>query len=131
MRVARYIHIGAVHHVICRFVDREWFIRDAHERSRYLELLGEALLKSDWRCMAYALMSSHLHFAMVPGDQDLEHWTKAVNSPFARWMNNRYERLGPLFADRPATYAMKPQDEGALIAYIHNNPVRAGVARRA
>src|SRR6185436_11515539 len=49
----------------------------------------------------------------------------------ANWMNARRDRLGPLFADRPATYAMRPDSDGPLIAYIHNNPVRAGVVARA
>jgi hypothetical protein len=46
-------------------------------------------------------------------------------------MNARLQRLGPVFADRPATFVIRPEDEGRLIAYIHNNPVRAGVVERA
>jgi hypothetical protein len=127
MRIARQESPGVVHHVISRFVDRNWFLTEDVERERYLHLLGRALRHSDWRCLAYALMSNHLHFAMVAGHEPLESWTKRVNSPFANWMNARRARLGPLFADRPATYAMRPESEGPLIAYIHNNPVRAGV----
>jgi hypothetical protein len=131
MRVARQEIPGVVHHVISRFVDRTWFLTEDAERDRYLHLLGRALSQSDWRCLAYALMSNHLHFAMIAGVDPLESWTKRVNSPFANWMNARHRRLGPVFADRPATFAIRPGSEGSLIAYIHNNPVRAGVVARA
>jgi hypothetical protein len=131
MRIARQVAAGVVHHVISRFVDRSWFLTDEVERERYLHLLGRSLRRSDWRCLAYALMSSHLHFAMVAGEDPLETWTKRVNSPFANWMNARHGRLGPVFADRPATFAVRPEVEQRLIAYIHNNPVRAGVVSRA
>jgi len=131
MRIARQEAHGVVHHVISRFVDRSWLLTDEVERERYLHLLGRSLRRSDWRCLAYALMSNHLHFAMVAGAAPLESWTKRVNSPFANWMNARHGRLGPVFADRPATYAVRPDAEGRLIAYIHNNPVRGGVVLRA
>jgi hypothetical protein len=131
MRIARQESPGAVHHVISRFVDRSWLLTEDTERDRYLHLLGRALDHSSWRCLAYALMSNHLHFAMIAGPDPLESWTKRVNSPFANWMNVRRGRLGPVFADRPATFAIRPGDEGQLIAYIHNNPVRAGVVARA
>jgi hypothetical protein len=127
MRIARQVHPGVVHHIISRFVDRTWFLTDDIERDRYLHLLGRSLHRSDWRCLAYALMSNHLHFAMIAGEEPLASWTKRVNSPFANWMNARHGRLGPVFADRPAAFAMRPCSEGPLIAYIHNNPVRAGL----
>jgi putative transposase len=131
MRIARQEAPGIVHHVISRFVDRTWFLTDDVERDRYLHLLGQSLRRSDWRCLAYALMSNHLHLALIAGSEALESWTKRVHSPFANWMNRRHQRLGPIFADRPATFAMRPESEGPLIAYIHNNPVRAGVVTRA
>jgi REP element-mobilizing transposase RayT len=130
MRLVRQSTIGVLTHVICRFVDRRWMLSDEHERTTYLELLGSALSHSDWRCVAFALMSSHLHFAMIPGHDDLQSWTKRVNSPFARWLNARHDRLGPVFADRPAEWSMHA-NKAALIAYIHNNPVRAGIVERA
>lgn len=127
MRVAR-LHIpGVVHHLIWRFVDRGWYFSSEVERARYLAWLGPALAESDWRCLSYALMSSHIHLAVVAGDMHLAEWSRRVNGPFAQWMNRRYERLGPLFADRPKDFAKSPGAVRELIAYIHNNPVHAGV----
>ncbi|HUQ07984.1 MAG TPA: hypothetical protein VM261_36060 [Kofleriaceae bacterium] len=130
-RIARLTLPGRLYHVISRFVDRTWFLTSDVERDRYLNLLGRALGKTDWRCLAYGLMSNHLHHAMVAGELDLDSWARRVNSPFGRWLNVRHDRLGPVFAERPATYLVPLHREAELIAYIHNNPVRAGVVANA
>jgi REP element-mobilizing transposase RayT len=131
MRVARCSVAGLLTHIIFRLVDRQHFIEGAIERTKYLELLEQGLQHSDWRCVSFALMSNHIHLGMIPGEMELESWTKRVNSPFARWINIRRDGLGPVFADRPAEWAMRPANHPRLIAYIHNNPVRAKLVRRA
>jgi len=127
MRLARRTLPGALHHVICRFVDGRWYLRDDEERATYLRMLGAALSRTDWRCVAYCLMSSHIHLAMVAGRKPLSSWARRANSPFARFLNARHERFGSVFADRPDTWVIRPELEPRLLAYIHNNPVRAGV----
>lgn len=131
MRSIRINCPNVTYHLISRFVDREWFLSDDEERETYLRLLGRALRESDWRCLAYALMSSHIHLALVSGEQPLEAWIKRVHSPFARWMNTRHSRLGSLFVRGPDDYAIPPGRVSHVISYIHNNPVRAGVVARA
>jgi REP element-mobilizing transposase RayT len=131
MRIARYTEPALCHHIISRFVDREWFFREREERENYLRLLGRAVLESDWLCLAYALMSNHIHLALIAGTSTLESWIKRVNGPFAHWMNRRHGRLGPMFAHRPKSPGIEPSDEGRVIAYVHNNPVNAGVVARA
>ena len=131
MREARVIQPTAVHHVIARFVDRSFLLRGDTERAMYLHRLGTALAESDWRCLAYALMSSHVHLALVAGTTPIGPLLKRIHSPFANWHNQRHERLGAVFADRPAAWAIGGASEGRLIAYIHSNPVRGGAAKRA
>ena len=131
MRTIRRNVLGVVYHVIWRFVDRRWFMQDSAERGVYLQFLGSALDKSDWRCLAYALMSSHIHFAMLAGSQALASWSRRVHSPFAAWMNEQHGRLGPVFAQSAKDHAIVPAKEAHLLAYIHNNPVRASVASTA
>ncbi|MDX2086882.1 MAG: hypothetical protein SFX73_03480 [Kofleriaceae bacterium] len=130
-RTARRNRPGLAYHVIWRFVDRAWYFRDDEERGQYLRLLGRALELTDWRCFAYALMSSHVHLYLCAGLAPMSSWTKRAHSYFAQWLNRRHERIGPVFADRPTDYAFLPSSEPNLLAYIHNNPVRAGVVQRA
>ena len=131
MRTVRHNVRGVVYHLIWRFVDRTWFFESNAERARYLYYFGRAMGETDWRCLSYALMSNHIHAAMIAGAAPLESWAKRVHSPFATWMNRQRGRLGPLIADRPKDIAVPDDRVPHLIAYIHNNPVRAGIVERA
>ncbi len=130
-RIARCIQPDTVHHVISRFVDRNWFFEEDGEREQYLVLLGRALSRTDWRCLAFCVMSNHVHLALVAGRMPLAAWARRVHSPFAHWMNGRRKRLGPLFADRPSAHGIPPERVLEVLAYIHNNPVRAEVVKTA
>jgi hypothetical protein len=122
---------GRAYHLISRFVDREWFISSEIERATYLELLGHGLASSDWRCLAYAVMSNHIHLCAIAGEQRLDTWIRRVHSPFADWMNRRHDRIGSIFVRGPKDIEVPPERVRDVIAYIHNNPVRAGVVAAA
>ena len=131
MRIARYTPTGEVHHVISRFVEKRWFITSDEERSYYLRLLGNAMAKTDWSCLAYAVMSSHIHLAMIAGAQPSSSWSRRVNPAYANFYNEAHDRIGPVFASRATMWVESTTDVARLIAYLHNNPVRAGVVQRA
>ena len=76
-------------------------------------------------------MSNHIHLAFVAGEEPLASWAHRAHSPFAQWMNKRRNRLGPVFADRPAAHHVPPHRAAEVLAYVHNNPVRAGVVATA
>jgi hypothetical protein len=131
MRTARDIPPGSIVHVISRFADHRWFLGHEDERATYRRMFTHAMRQSDWRTFASCLMSTHIHHGMIAGEQDLEEWAKSVHSPFAQWMNMRHDRIGQVFSDRPQSIVVEPSNAPALIAYIHNNPVVAGLVDRA
>jgi len=89
-----------------RFVDRSWQLVGDQERAHYLARLSQALARSDWVLIGYALMSSHVHLLFVAGADPLGSWTESVQVRMARWLNTRQGRLGPVFADRPYAEAI-------------------------
>ncbi len=127
-RTLRHNNPGDVYHLISRCVNHEWLITGHEERRQYLRLLGLALAKSDWRCLAYAVMSNHVHLAVIAGLRPLASWARRAHSPFAEWINCRHDRIGAVFARGPTDHGVWPEKVAKTIAYIHNNPVRAGVA---
>ena len=131
MRTARDVPPGSIVHVISRFTDHRWFLGHEEERATYRRMFAHAMRQSDWRTFASCLMSTHIHHGMIAGEQDLEEWAKSVHSNFAQWLNLRHNRIGQVFADRPQTIIVEPANAPALIAYIHNNPVVAGLVNRA
>jgi hypothetical protein len=130
-RFRRTIRPGDLVHVISRFVNEELRLTCESERDEYLRRLGKRLGESDWRFLSYAVMSSHVHLAAVAGCERFEEVMKSVHSPFSTWLNQRQGRRGPLFAERPKTLVTEPIWTARLIAYHHNNPVRAGVVAMA
>ncbi len=131
MRIARVISPHTIHHVISRFVDKRWLLEDEQDRALYLRLLAASLAKSDWLLLAYALMSSHIHLSLLSGASSFESLLKRVHAPFALEINRRRGGLGPIFATRASAESVPSDKVGRLIAYIHNNPVRAGVVQTA
>jgi hypothetical protein len=126
-RKPRYSEPGRVYHLISRLVDRDWFVKEEEDRSYYLELLGRALKSSDWRSIGYSIMSNHFHHGMIAGRQPLSQWIRRVHSPFADWLNKKYARIGSVFVRGPKQLQVRDDGIASLLAYIHNNPVRAGV----
>lgn len=129
-RRRRHNEPNVVYHLISRFVGNAWFIHE-EERRQYLRLLGLALEDTDWRCLSYAIMSSHIHLGMIAGSQPPASWIREVHSPFAEMINEKHERIGAVFVRGPKEYGVRDDFVAKLIAYIHNNPVRAGVVRNA
>jgi len=130
-RVARVAGGGVVQHVITRFVDRSWQLVGDEERRQYLLRLAAGMARSGWPLIGYALMSSHVHVLAQASDTPLSVWAKSVHVGMAQWLNRRFGRLGPVFADRPYCEMVAPHAVPIVLAYIHNNPVRARVVRSA
>lgn len=117
---------GSVQHLVQRFINRE-FRLDDRGRREYLRRLAALAAISDWQWLGYALMSSHLHQMALAGHASAESWLHPLNTGFAQYLNRTQNRLGPVFADRPKTIGCKEEHAARALAYIHNNPVRAGV----
>ena len=111
-----------------RFHDRRFYLDIDGARAKYLELLGRAAERHDSRIIAYCLMSSHVHLVVQLGNDPLGRLTKQVHAPFANWLNTQRKGLGAVLSDRPKSVLVHSEDYGmALIRYVHNNPVRAGI----
>ncbi len=129
-RPRRHCAPSVVYHVISRFVAHEFFIGSEAVRREYLTLLGRALTFTTWRCLGYAIMSNHIHLAMVAGTDPLAGWLRRAHTPFAEAINRSLGRIGAIFVRGPKTVLIPDGAVGAVLAYIHNNPVRAGVSAR-
>ncbi len=104
-------------------------MRDDSDRAAYLAFARNALSGREIRSSAYALMSNHAHWVAFPGRADeLRQFLHPVHSAFGGWWNRDRQRLGPVWADRPTSIIVTGEEQLArVVAYVHNNPVRAGI----
>lgn len=115
-----------VHHAIARFHDSEYRLLNLFTRREYLRRLTVSLVTTDWQLLAFALMSSHLHLVLRAGQMPPRLIFQPAHGGFGRWLNGQQRRSGQLFAGRYRLWIVR-RPTAELIAYVHNNPVRAGV----
>ena len=102
------------------------------DREYYLECLQNSCDKCGIVLLGYVLMSNHIH-ALFYGDiAKCAGVFQSIGSTYVRWFNRKYGRSGTLWNSR--FYSKPVQDEQQFLqtaAYIFNNPVKAGIVKRA
>lgn len=114
-------------HLISRFVNREFLFDAPGARDEYLSRAARSFARCDWTPVGYALMSSHVHWIAVAGSAPSDILMRSLHGGFSGWLNRSTGRIGPVFADRHRNVECESQTAIAMLAYIHNNPVRARV----
>jgi REP element-mobilizing transposase RayT len=123
---------GAVYHVILRGNARQNIFADDRDRNRLYEIIAASLDRYRHRILAFCLMSNHIHLAIQVADIPLSRIMQCISQRYTQWHNWRYRQTGHLFQGR---YKAILVDADAflleLAAYIHLNPVRAGMTASA
>ena len=125
-RKARVDVPGALHHIICRGIDRKKIFRDNKDRDNFVERLGNILLHTSTKCYAWALIPNHFHLLLKTGDIPISSVMRRLLTGYAVSFNRRHGRHGHLFQNRYKSILC--QEESyllELIRYIHLNPLRA------
>jgi REP element-mobilizing transposase RayT len=126
-RYARLRAHFAVHHIIVRIVNGEFRISSQRERREFLRRLGHHAKRCGWRVLAYCIMSNHIHIVALSDRTPSRALMQPLLTGFALWLNRQQGRTGPVFAQRHATHVVGDGACGRVIAYVHNNVVRAGL----
>jgi REP element-mobilizing transposase RayT len=119
---------GAVYHVIARGNEQREVFRDDSDRELYLRRLARYRTEFRFRLYAYCLMTNHIHLAVETGPVPLSRIVLALHSSYAQAFNQRHLRVGHLFQGRyKALVVQRASYLLALVRYIHENPVKAGL----
>jgi REP element-mobilizing transposase RayT len=78
--------------------------------------------------IAYCLMPNHYHLLLEPTGEDLSSRMQMLSISYTKWVNARHERCGALFQGQfQAVPVREDRHLLTLTAYLHLNPVRAGI----
>lgn len=123
------IHIpGALYHVIIRGNARQDIFFDDADRYRFYLFMQEGTERYGHRIFAFCLMTNHIHLAIQVADVPLSRIMQNLSFRYTRWINSRLKRTGHLFQGRFKSVLVDADSYLLeLIAYIHLNPVRAGM----
>lgn len=119
---------GAWHHVMHRGRRRESTFRDDDDRYRFLDTIGEAVGLFGIEVHAYSLMPNHYHLLIRTPFGNLSRGMRHLNGTFTQRFNARHRTDGALFRGRFRSQVVREERYLLhLLAYIHLNPVRAGL----
>jgi len=127
-RMARVVVPGYPHHVTQRGNRRQRVFLQTDDWDRYLKLVREACVRADTRVLAYCLMPNHVHFVMVPAQEDgLRAAMADAHRRYTRAVNARQGWRGHLWQERFYSVVMEEPHLRAAIPYVERNPVRAAL----
>jgi REP element-mobilizing transposase RayT len=125
-RRARIDAAGALHHIICRGIERRKIFRDDADREEFLERLGRVLKEAQSVCYAWALIPNHFHLLLRTGSTPIKTVMQRLLSGYAGAFNRRHRRIGQIFHNRYKSILCQQEPYLLeLVGYIHLNPLRS------
>jgi REP element-mobilizing transposase RayT len=104
-----------------------YFVDDL-DRADWLRRFVRTLQRYEWRCIAFCLMTTHLHAILETGDESLPIGMQSLNTAYGKRFNARHDRLGNLL--RARYWSVRAKDDAQIVAafrYVARNPSRAGM----
>jgi putative transposase len=129
-RRPRVLLAGGIYHIYNRVSRGEHVFRDEDEADRLEALLAATKKRDDFQILAWCVMSNHYHLAVRMGDVALSRSMRTVHHRFAQSFNGRHRVFGPFWQGRFRSALVDDEEYlRKLIAYIHLNPVTAGIVQ--
>lgn len=119
---------GALHHIICRGIERTPIFEDDQDRDNFIDRLGTILSETQTPCYSWALIPNHFHILARTGAAPLSTVMRRLLTGYAVSFNRRRRRSGHLFQNRYKSILCQENPYLLeLVRYIHLNPLRAGL----
>jgi putative transposase len=129
-RKARIDALGALHHIICRGIERRRIFRDDPDRDNFVDRLGRILVRTSTPCFAWALLPNHLHLLIRTGTVPIATVMRRLLTGYVVTFNRRHKRCGHLFQNRYKSILCQEDPYLVeLVRYIHLNPLRAKIVK--
>ena len=127
-RTARIDIPGLLHHVIVRGIERRDIFYGDDDKALFTERLAKLLVATETDCLAWSLMSNHIHLLLRPRTTTLAALMRRLLTGYAVVFNRRHSRSGHLFQNRYKSIVCQEDSYLLeLVRYIHLNPLRAGL----
>jgi len=91
---------GAIYHVTTRGNEGEDVFLDEQDRTLFLQVLGEVVLRSGWIIHAYVLMDNHYHLLVETPKANLSRGMRQLNGVYTQRFNSSHNSGGRVFQGR-------------------------------
>lgn len=118
--------------MLLRGLEGKPVFRNVADRRHWEALVVEGIERFDHQVLAFCWMPDHVQLAIQVADVPLSRVMQNLSFRYTRHYNSQHGEDGPLFHGRYKAILIDPDAYLTdLVAYIHNNPVRAGKAKKA
>jgi len=122
---------NAFYHITSRGNRREKIFYSDQDKEVFLKKLKEMLIKYSMICQTYCLMDNHYHLFIKTTQPNLSQGIHYLNSSYVNWFRNKHQIIGPIFQGRFKSILVDADNYALVLsAYIHLNPLRAGIIRQ-
>jgi len=119
---------GGIYHAYCRTHRGELRFGERIDADSFIWTVADVSSAHRLRILAFALMSNHYHLVIQTTDVKLWRSMAAIHGRTTRDYNRRHRVFGPAWQSRyRARLIQDNQDLRHLLAYVHLNPVIAGL----
>ena len=119
---------NAFYHITARGIRKENIFYSDKDKFVFIDKMNETFEKYSFVCYAYCLMDNHYHLFIKTPFANISEGMHYLNTSYANWFAAKYKLAGSIFQGRYKSILVD-KDSYALIlsAYIHLNPIRAGM----
>ncbi len=127
-RAGRAFEEGRIYHVYNRVAGGWMAFSDERLAEWFVDLLRGVLKRDELTCFGWCLLGNHFHLILRQGPASLSRSMKTLQQGVTRSRNRRDRTYGPLWQGRFKAKEVSDQRYlTQLIAYVHLNPVAAGL----
>src|SRR5262245_4110519 len=123
---------GGLYHVIARGNNRQTIFHSDDDHKKFLTQLAAQKAKLPFYLYSYCLMSNHFHLLMERQGDAVGRIMQRILTGYSQYYNRKYRKMGHVFQSRyKAILCQSDTYLAELVRYIHLNPVRAKMVRKA
>lgn len=129
-RKARKTSNTKVYHIIFRGNDKQDIFYDEQDYKKFIELIID--IKERYKCelYAYCLMTNHIHLIVYDKNENISKAMQSLILSYSIYFGKKYEKVGHLVQARFFSKNVETKEYLIrLCRYIHQNPVKAKIAR--
>ncbi len=130
-RTARIVVPNLPYHITQRGNYRQGIFQDNEDRLSYLSWINDYSKKYKLSIFAYCLMDNHVHFIVIPREEDsLAKVFSISHMRYSQYFNKKKKASGHLWQGRFYSCVLDEDYLVAALRYVERNPVRAGIVRK-
>ncbi|MPW26125.1 transposase [Alkalibaculum sp. M08DMB] len=127
-RSSRKYSATGIYHVMMRGNNRKYIFMEKIDKDKFLEIINTREVGT-YKLYAYVIMDNHIHLLIKEDRENISEIIKKMNIKYASYYNKKNRTVGHVFQDRFKSEVVETDKYlFSLLRYIHNNPVKAGIA---